>query len=73
MAVFQSSTANRKQPIAYTYQTAAQQIETICGPGFVNDTLPAATVLNAGPPLRVPSLLPLLGSLLLGAAMHWLL
>jgi hypothetical protein len=72
MAVFQSSAANRKQPIAYTYQTAAQQIETICGPGFVNNTLPAAMVLNAGPALRVPSLLPLLGSLVLGmTTLHW--
>ncbi len=41
MAVFQAAAANRKLPIAYTYQSAAQQVDTICGPGFVNDTLPA--------------------------------
>ncbi len=41
MNIFHAATANRKQPIAYTYPSAARQINTICGPTFVNETLPS--------------------------------
>ncbi|KAK0738230.1 hypothetical protein B0T18DRAFT_335191 [Schizothecium vesticola] len=41
MNVFQASTANRRQPIANTYVSAAQQVNSICGPTFVNETLVA--------------------------------
>jgi hypothetical protein len=47
MGIFQSSTANRQQSIAWTYQSAARQVNTICGPEFVNDTLPAAVLSSA--------------------------
>ena len=74
MAVFQAASANRKLPIAYTYLGAAQQVDTICGPGFVNDTLPAATVSNAAPRfITTPGPTWLAFSLLVGAAMHILL
>jgi len=74
MAVFQASSANRKLPVANTYQSAAQQVDTICGPGFVNDTLPAATVTNAAPgSITAPGATWLAFSLLLGAALHFLL
>ncbi len=65
MAVFRSASANRKMPIANTYLSAAQQVDTICGPGFVNDSLPAAaasgglSLLSQGPSLHwlAPALL----------------
>ena len=47
MAIYQASTVNRKLPIANTYVSAAQQVNTLCGPDFVNETLPQAIVLNA--------------------------
>jgi len=49
MGIFQTGAANREQAIASTYQSAAKQINSICGPEFVNDTLPAeATISRAG-------------------------
>ncbi|KAK7740583.1 hypothetical protein SLS53_005428 [Cytospora paraplurivora] len=47
MAVYQVATANRRQPIAYTYGAAAVQVNTLCGPGFVNETLPDAIVSSS--------------------------
>lgn len=42
MNVFQAATANRKQYVAGNYQSAAQQINGICGPNFVDDQIAAA-------------------------------
>jgi len=42
MAIFNSAAANRDQDISDTYEDAARQVNAICGPGFVNDTLPEA-------------------------------
>lgn len=42
MAVFDTASANRSQPVASTYVDAAKQINVNCGPGFVNASLPAA-------------------------------
>ncbi|KAK4123069.1 hypothetical protein N657DRAFT_573671 [Parathielavia appendiculata] len=44
MAVYQVATADRRQWIADTYVGAAKQINTVCGPGFVNETLAAAVI-----------------------------
>jgi hypothetical protein len=44
MGIYQSAAANRDLPIANTYMSAAQQVNTICGPTFVNTTLPNAIV-----------------------------
>jgi len=72
MGIFQSAASNRKLPIANTYVTAAQQVDTICGPEFVNDTLPAATISSGFSNVaQGPSWVLL--SLLFAAAMHWLL
>jgi hypothetical protein len=64
MMVYHTASANRKQPIAYTYASAARQINTLCGPEFVNETLPAEMRLNAGsrggPTLLATVLVPLL-------------
>ncbi|KAK4106021.1 hypothetical protein N658DRAFT_414512 [Parathielavia hyrcaniae] len=56
MAVYQAATADRRQWIANTYVAAAKQINTVCGPGFVNETLAAAVIpsgagggVSAGP------------------------
>lgn len=48
MDIYQVATANRKQPIAYTYASAAEQVDTLCGPSFANETLPNAIVSSAG-------------------------
>ncbi|KAK3375477.1 hypothetical protein B0H63DRAFT_280370 [Podospora didyma] len=49
MNVYQAATANRKQAIAYQYSTAAKQVNTLCGPGFVNESLAAEILTNAAP------------------------
>lgn len=60
MAVFRSAASDRKKPIANTYLSAAQQVDTICGPAFVNDTLPAAITSGAASLLRQ------------GLSLHWI-
>jgi hypothetical protein len=40
MGIFHSAAANRRQLIATTYEGAARQVNTMCGQGFVNGTLP---------------------------------
>ncbi|KAF4814648.1 hypothetical protein CGCSCA5_v007648 [Colletotrichum siamense] len=52
MEIYQTYTSNRKLPISYTYEDAASQVNTICGPEYVNITLLAA-VSKAG--LSIPS------------------
>lgn len=52
MEIYQTFTTNRKLAISSTYEDAASQVNTICGPEYVNDTLLAA-VSTAG--LSVPS------------------
>lgn len=54
MGIYQSASANRKLPISNTYVSAAKQVNTICGPEFVNDTLPNAIVVSAGNAVLVP-------------------
>ncbi|KAK4146321.1 uncharacterized protein C8A04DRAFT_9897 [Dichotomopilus funicola] len=48
MALYKAATADRSQPIAATYQTAAEQVNVICGPGFVNESLAAEVVPSSG-------------------------
>lgn len=48
MAIYQIATANRRQPIAATYDSAAEQVNTLCGPNFANTTMPEAIVSSAG-------------------------
>lgn len=54
MGIYQSAASNRALPIANTYVSAAQQVNTICGPGFVNSTLPNAIVVSGGHPSVTP-------------------
>lgn len=42
MAIFNAASADRDQGIANTYEEAARQVNAICGPNFVNGTLPEA-------------------------------
>ncbi|KIH88308.1 c6 zinc finger domain containing protein [Sporothrix brasiliensis 5110] len=70
MAVYRSAAADRKKPIASTYLSAAQQVDTICGPAFVNDTLPAAIVSNAASLAKGPSLHWLAPALLISVAAY---
>ncbi|KAG8156690.1 hypothetical protein KVR01_013481 [Diaporthe batatas] len=48
MEIYQVATANRRQPIADTYDSAAEQVNTLCGPSFANTTMPEAIVTSAG-------------------------
>ncbi|KAI9742820.1 MAG: hypothetical protein M1818_003549 [Claussenomyces sp. TS43310] len=47
MAVFQTSAANRSQPVSSLYAPAAQQINAICGPGFLNTTVPVEAAVTS--------------------------
>lgn len=72
MGIYQSAAADRSLPIANTYLTAAQEVNSICGPSFVNASLPNAVVAVDSSGL---SLLPswLLLALPTLAAAQWLL
>ncbi|KAK3333122.1 hypothetical protein B0T19DRAFT_117344 [Cercophora scortea] len=74
MNVFHDATADRSQPIALSYSSAAQQVNTICGPGFVNQTLAPEAQLSSRSPaafLSGPSTL-LMTSLMMLAMLPWL-
>lgn len=66
MGIYRSATADRTASIANTYLSAAQQVDSVCGPSFVNDTLPAAT--SGGVSIKGPALAWLLPTVLLGIA-----
>lgn len=81
MALYQVATANRAQPIAYTYGPAARQVDVLCGPAFANQTL-ASEIVPSAAAARHPGawssssspsawLLPL--CFLLAVAANWLL
>ncbi|KAG5982745.1 hypothetical protein E4U55_001438 [Claviceps digitariae] len=42
MGIYNAAAADRGQPVASKYEDAAQQVNTLCGPNFVNSSLPAA-------------------------------
>ncbi|KAK2592177.1 hypothetical protein QQS21_010137 [Conoideocrella luteorostrata] len=42
MAIYNSAAADRRQPVASRYEDAARQVNTLCGPNFVNSSLPAS-------------------------------
>ncbi|KAK3322304.1 hypothetical protein B0H66DRAFT_531648 [Apodospora peruviana] len=75
MNVFHASTANRKQQITSTYESAAQQVNTICGPSFVNETL-ADEVVSSGSSRSIPASRPsfaLLAALAVLPLIPWLI
>ncbi|CAJ2507031.1 Uu.00g082170.m01.CDS01 [Anthostomella pinea] len=73
MGIFQAATSDRNAGITYTYQGAAKQINSICGDGFVNETLAAVTPQTAAASVHpAPSSLLLL-SFIFMAISHWLL
>ncbi|KAK3990543.1 hypothetical protein QBC44DRAFT_341676 [Cladorrhinum sp. PSN332] len=49
MALFQVATGDRRQSLVNTYPAAAKQVNVVCGPNFVNETLAAEVIAgNAG-------------------------
>lgn len=46
MQVFEAASSVRTRAIAQTYVEAAMQVNVQCGPGFVNQSLAAATVTS---------------------------
>lgn len=71
LGIFQAATADRSSALANTYQDAAEVVNSQCGAGFVNATLPEALVSFAVPTHQAPSLL--LFALLITALSQWLL
>ncbi|KAG5930097.1 hypothetical protein E4U53_002305 [Claviceps sorghi] len=65
MGIYHEAGADRGQPVAAKYEDAAQQVNTLCGPNFVNSSLPAAesTALStrapSGPGLMMSTILTL--------------
>ncbi|KAG6000446.1 hypothetical protein E4U54_001420 [Claviceps lovelessii] len=43
MSIYNAAAADRRQPVAAKYEDAAQQVNTLCGPNFVNSSLPVAS------------------------------
>ncbi|KAH7354167.1 hypothetical protein B0T11DRAFT_124853 [Plectosphaerella cucumerina] len=54
MRIYQAATADRESFVARVYEDAARQMNTVCGPEFVNETLPdpveSASAILAMPP-----------------------
>ncbi|KAK3938501.1 hypothetical protein QBC46DRAFT_162977 [Diplogelasinospora grovesii] len=73
MDVFQAATANRKQALVSTYPSAAQQVNTICGPNFVNQSLASEIVSSGGPRSLTAGPSSCLMTILFLAALPWLL
>ncbi|KAI1488059.1 hypothetical protein F5X96DRAFT_108187 [Biscogniauxia mediterranea] len=74
MGIYQAATSDRSSGIAYTYQSAAEHINSICGSGFVNETLAAAVEgSSAGRMLSAPPSTLLLLSFVVMALSHWIL
>ncbi|KAK4196517.1 hypothetical protein QBC40DRAFT_313214 [Triangularia verruculosa] len=48
MNIYQASTADRRQQISLTYESAAKQINLVCGPSFVQETLAPEAVRSWG-------------------------
>ncbi|EGX94114.1 C6 transcription factor, putative [Cordyceps militaris CM01] len=72
MAIFHAATSDRSQKISSTYRDAARQVNTICGPGFVNDTATSGAGRGVAPPDAVTTLATVLFATLLGlTAMAW--
>lgn len=66
MSIYHVATANRKQPIADTYASAAEMVDELCGADFANATLAeaiatsgASSTISRGPsiPLLMTTLL----------------
>ena len=71
MGGYQAATADRRQMIANTYSAAAKQVNVICGPGFVNETLVAEVIPSGAVGLGVAgswlvAALPVLVAVVLG-------
>ncbi|TQV99608.1 C6 transcription factor [Cordyceps javanica] len=72
MAIFHAATGDRSQKIAATYRDAARQVNTICGPGFVNDTATSAARRGVPAPDALTTLATVLFVTLLGfVSMAW--
>lgn len=66
MNIYQAASANRRLPIAHTYEAAAKRIQSVCGASFANATLPIALAQNAAV-ARTPPWMPVVVTSLLAA------
>ncbi|PHH63944.1 hypothetical protein CDD81_5163 [Ophiocordyceps australis] len=66
MQIFQAASANRQHFVASKYEDAAHQINVVCGPDFVNSTLPKAET-GAASAMPAPRLVFVLTSTLTAA------
>ncbi|PSR94277.1 hypothetical protein BD289DRAFT_363844 [Coniella lustricola] len=74
MDIYHVATANRNQPIANTYLSAAADVDQICGPSFANATLAEAMTVTGGAlsALNQGSSLCLLVTAFLTTVIQWL-
>ncbi|KAK4167603.1 hypothetical protein QBC43DRAFT_203292 [Cladorrhinum sp. PSN259] len=61
MNLFQHATGDRRQLLVNTYTAAAKQVNLVCGPGFVNETL-AAEIISRNSGVRSSSSITLLST-----------
>ena len=66
MAIFHAATSDRSRKISSTYKDAARQVNTICGPGFVNDTATSGASRQASSPDATSTLVTALFATLVG-------
>ncbi|OLN96720.1 hypothetical protein CCHL11_02272 [Colletotrichum chlorophyti] len=69
MEIYQTFTSNRKLAIASTYEEAAKQVNTICGPEYVNEVLLMATSIAV---LSTPSWFLTTATIALAFAYHFI-
>lgn len=67
MDIYYSASADRSSPVAGVYQAAARQVNTLCGPNYVNGTLPPASsgVLAVRPAIYTTTLAALCATLVI--------
>lgn len=53
MGIFAGSASDKNQPLSATYVTAAQEIDQICGPTYVNSTVAVTMQQKTGDGVRL--------------------
>lgn len=61
MDIFTKYAEQDGQPLAGTYMSAAEQLNTACGPDFANTTVLVAATEDLSSVVRMPSIVSILG------------
>ena len=73
MAIYHAASADRTNLVSDVYESAASQVNTICGVSYVNATLPAEEKSSTAAMNLLPTLTTTLGSILALTALMGLL